>query len=229
MSVLPDADGAWTDFGSSTGSVTYTGLTVGAGLINGYLIASIPCGVTAPGITGVTWNGVAMTLLVDLSLNGTNQAADLQYWGLANPASGNKNLVVSFSTTNVQIKVQASSFQGVAQTSSTTTNTVNTGDGTTSISLPISSAAGNYTHATVTCASGPPDINDISPGLIGTLHTGARSVTSGKATGASTVTYSTTTTGSSFGGLGGVAVNLIAVVGPPPTITGNTLPLMGIG
>jgi hypothetical protein len=85
-----DAQGTWA--GANTNSLTYTGMTIVAGnALIAYIVLNDPT--PSDTISSVTWNGVAMTQLA-FSQNGITGGSVWAY-GLRNPASGNKNLVVT--------------------------------------------------------------------------------------------------------------------------------------
>jgi hypothetical protein len=62
---------------------------------NGYLFVTIACPATT--VTGVTWNGVTMTLV---QRNATGYSTDWTVWRLASPTTGVNNLVVTMASGN---------------------------------------------------------------------------------------------------------------------------------
>lgn len=63
-------------------------------------------------ITGVTYNGVALTKLITTDFNGS--LGYLEVWGLLNPASGANNVSVAW-TGSKYLGASAASYNGVAQ------------------------------------------------------------------------------------------------------------------
>src|SRR5882724_8240704 len=79
---------------------------------NRYLVVLIRAG-SADTLTGVTYNGVAMTPLKKILVNTSGSVQDNFYvYGLANPASGANNIVASASTA-VTILGLSASYKGV--------------------------------------------------------------------------------------------------------------------
>lgn len=62
---------------------------------NGYLFVTIAC--PATNVTGVTYGGIAMTLV---QRNATGYSTDWTVWRLASPATGANNTVVTMATAN---------------------------------------------------------------------------------------------------------------------------------
>lgn len=110
--------------GGSPATITNNNLTVGVGAT--LLIAEVnlgdfnPPGLTAT-CTGLTWNGVAMTLIATKNDPGTSGGTvQCNAYGLVNPASGNHSLVASFGGTptgNTGYYVDCFSFKGSDATS----------------------------------------------------------------------------------------------------------------
>lgn len=89
-------------------------------------------------VTGVTYNGVAMTLIP--SSSGTNGGHTVAFYGLIAPTTGTNTVVVSASGTMTDLGAGAVSFTGAHQT--TPFGTANTATGTsTAPSVNVSSAA----------------------------------------------------------------------------------------
>jgi hypothetical protein len=98
--------------------------------------------VVGASITGVTYDGVAMTLLG--TIQDANAWSEVYLFGLAvgNKGAGNYNVVVTGSTGIDQIAFGASAFSGVSQTTPTGPVATATGASTTA-SVAVSSAAGD--------------------------------------------------------------------------------------
>lgn len=89
-------------------------------------------------VTGVTYNGVAMTLIP--SSSGTNGGHTVAFYGLIAPTTGTNTVVVSASGTMTDLGAGAVSFTGAHQT--TPFGTANTATGSsTAPSVNVSSAA----------------------------------------------------------------------------------------
>jgi len=139
--------GTFLNSGAGVTTVTYTGLTVSAGLTNSALLAFI---LNNSGTTSVdfgtgataTWSGTGMALRASI-LGGGNTSGAI--WGLRAPASGNNNLVFSWSGAT-QVTVCAISLSGINQASdnaafahSATANPT----GATSASITLTTTSGN--------------------------------------------------------------------------------------
>ena len=105
-------------------SYTITGFTVTGS--NTYAIVGVGLRTNTGDITGVTFNGVAMTELQQLN----KAASTMTTWlfGLAGPTTGN---VVITGDTSLAAEVVVSTYTGVAQTGSTGTIATATGDSDT--------------------------------------------------------------------------------------------------
>lgn len=93
-------------------------------------------------ISGVTYNGVAMTKIA------TAQVATRRYstlWYLINPASGSNNVVISSSETNV-IEGLAASYTGAKQSGQPDAQNTNTAVSSSSIAVSVTSVADNCWH-----------------------------------------------------------------------------------
>ena len=88
-------------------------------------------------ITSVTYNGVAMTTLCAKIING-NCAARM--YGLANPASGSNNIVVTMSAGSVSVDGQISAWSGDGADQTTPFDTAVTANGSGSTANIVSSA-----------------------------------------------------------------------------------------
>jgi len=94
-------------------------------------------------VTGVTYNGVAMTSIgsITAALEGNNQNTSL--WYLANPATGANNIIASMSGAVAYVSAVSASYTGVNQ--SNPLDSSNTGQNT--------SAASSFSIATTVVAS----------------------------------------------------------------------------
>jgi hypothetical protein len=82
-------------------------------------------------VTGVTYNAVAMTRIATAAQSGVDRRVYL--YGLAAPASGSNNVVISMSASNA-IQAFAADYTGMSSTQPDDTDT-NTSVGTTSLSV----------------------------------------------------------------------------------------------
>lgn len=101
---------------TSGGSASTTAITVAHTCTgsNLYLIVDVfnQGDTSATDVTGVTYNGVAMTLIV----SGANASDDAAYqWYLINPATGANNIVVTRADTTGTCFVKGTSYTGVKQ------------------------------------------------------------------------------------------------------------------
>lgn len=114
-----------------SGSVSSTTFshTVGTGSARYLVVGTVFRGGTNRIATAVTYNGVAMTKIGSDQTNAG--ACNSNIWGLANPASGTNDVVVTYSGSGNTMQVVASSYTGVNQTSAVDTNNGTTGSGTT--------------------------------------------------------------------------------------------------
>ena len=128
----------------NTGQFTVS-YVVGSGL-NRLLVVGVQGDVTNDYITGVTYNGVAMSLIDPI--NGKNYVAgagnarwEYMYY-LLNPASGTHNIVISASASCDYIIAGAADYAGVAQVAPETTakHIINPG---TSLTTPITTITDN--------------------------------------------------------------------------------------
>jgi hypothetical protein len=179
---------AWTFDAANTGvtesdvdaTVTFSH-TVGS-LTNGILFVWAAWSTTSTTITGVTYNGVAMTQAIAQS---TTRATALYY--LVNPASGAHNVVISGSGNFLRICAGSHSWDGA---NSTQTPTTQTGSGTSA-----------NPSITVTTASGELIVDCI--GILftsgETLSVGANQTECGNVTGGGTRGASSTQNGADGG------------------------------
>ncbi len=112
------------DLGNNGGSGTFTGAyTVGAGA-NRLLVVCFEGDVSggADDITGVTYNGVSMTLVDKRDAGGAGRITYLYF--LLGPASGTHNVVITSTASHMLIPV-AADYSGVKQTSQPDNSTTN--------------------------------------------------------------------------------------------------------
>ena len=109
MAIAFDAqssNGKWTTPADATVTWAHTCTGTNRALVVSY------CTNQAQNVTGVTYNGVAMTQINALAPGGNNKQSS---WGLINPASGANNIVVTFNTSLSYWDFCAVSFTGVNQ------------------------------------------------------------------------------------------------------------------
>lgn len=85
-----------------------------------YLAVSVGTHVNQGAVSGVTYNGVAMT---NIGTEDGNNNTRIQLWGLANPATGANNVVIS-KAGSTAIRAMSYSFIGVDQTNPVNTSNV---------------------------------------------------------------------------------------------------------
>lgn len=148
MSVTLDATGSEVHSGATTTtSISYGGLTIGAGLSNSLAVFSVVAGnsgtSTNPTFTSPTWNSVACTLATSISPSfGGITVAEFY---ITNPASGHH----TFSATvnfGVEWFCYGVSYQNVDQTTPIPHTIGTTSAGTTSLPLNVTTQVGNYTQ-----------------------------------------------------------------------------------
>lgn len=94
-------------------TVTFSHTTSGAN--RGLLVYVILQG-TAQTVSTITYAGVSMTFIDALNTTCASANCRVEAWGLAAPASGANNVVVTLSASNTAWDVSAISFTGVIQT-----------------------------------------------------------------------------------------------------------------
>ena len=85
-------------------------------------------------VTGITYAGIALTKLAELSSSGVKRRIEL--WGLVNPPTGQQTVVVTLSGSSAQAVIGVTSYIGVNQSTpwrNTGTNTDNSNAGTVSV------------------------------------------------------------------------------------------------
>jgi len=140
MAIAFDASSTKTDL-TQPSSVTSAHTVTGA---NTYLIVEVGLTSGAIGnVTGVTYNGVAMTSLNNV--NPVGHGLRGTFWGLKNPATGTHNIVASISGANDGVTVTGSSYTGVDQTTPIgVVAAADSGAGTSaSASISVASAVGD--------------------------------------------------------------------------------------
>lgn len=113
MAVTIDASGTVQSTASFVSSFNYTGLTIGTGLSNSYLVISVSFAGGIPSGISITWNGTSMTQIGLVSDSTGGQAACL--FGLTNPTSGSNTAAVTW-TNSSSVAVCGTSWAGVDQT-----------------------------------------------------------------------------------------------------------------
>lgn len=130
-------------FDAATGNKITSGTTntwshiVASGKSNQILIVSVDAGQS---VSGVTYNGVAMTSLGLVNYNSNNE--HLSLWYLLNPATGANNVVVTLSASSFCIGCSAS-YYGAAQSSTFGTLASNSGAAATSSTNTVTTTSSN--------------------------------------------------------------------------------------
>ena len=157
----------------TTGSGAKRFLVAAVGYLNG----------SGQTVTGVTYNGVALTSTTAQS-DGLGRA--IQLWYLAAPASGANNLVVTMSATT-DVNTGIVTYTGVDQSVPISGHTCATAD-TAPVTLTVTSAAGDLVFSAITQAAGAIGAvgagqterfrdSDANVSLAGSEEAGAASVT----------------------------------------------------
>jgi hypothetical protein len=110
---------------------------------------------TTATVSGVTYNGVAMTLL--FTVTNTNDGTKHRLFYLINPASGANNVVVSY-TLGTFITPMAVSYTGARQSGvpDASSSTANTGAATSRTETVTVVEANSWAVMIATCNAGPP-------------------------------------------------------------------------
>ncbi len=145
--------------GNSGGTITFAHTNTGSNLILWVAIACNDSNQHANQTSGITYNTVAMTKLVE-----ADSAADTraELWYLINPATGNNNVVVTISSTINAVMLTALSYTGVKQIAPTI-KTTTTGTAS-SVSNSITTVDDNsFCLDCISCESQPSVANTGSP------------------------------------------------------------------
>lgn len=104
-----------TAIGTSPNTATITTHTQNTGADG--LIVAVVFYTDTNTVTGVTWDGVAMTSQIAIAMDDTDANLKYSVWYLVAPATGNKNLIYTFSSGGGNATSLITSFTGAAQTS----------------------------------------------------------------------------------------------------------------
>lgn len=176
--------------GNAVTTLTYTGLTVGAGS-NRCLVAYAMYSAT-PVTSTITWNGTNVPIIGSISSNTLAAGTFVAIFGLTAPASGNNNLVITNGVA-VDTILYAMSFTGCDQTGSTTTFSAPaavTGS-STAPSMAVTSAVGAWTVTCLAEGAGTPSAPTQTSDFINTTPNNVNGGGS-DGTGAATVTHTWT-------------------------------------
>lgn len=126
--------------GNGFTSLTWSATVTGA---NPIIIVDVTKGCASGGVpSGVTYNGVALTLVTSVGWGGVGPTITYMYY-LINPSTGANNVVISFSSTvNCYVAGMSASYTGVSQVSFPDSSNSNSGIGT-SISVSTTVVAAN--------------------------------------------------------------------------------------
>lgn len=104
----------------------------------------------AAAITGITWNGTAMTKILATEAYRSGTEGRVELWYLIAPATGSNDLVVTSGATCDAIGAWAMALSGVAQTAPDASTSNNTGAGQDTVrSVTLTTAANNSWIITV--------------------------------------------------------------------------------
>ena len=212
------------DVGSTTSSMTTGATSLGfahtiAAGANGMLLVSVGFQANSGSVTGITYNGVALSLL-DFAEESGGGRPRAELWYLKAPPVGTANVVVSMSA-SMEMTAGATSFFGVDQTTSTGPVATATGNGHAP-SVNVTSAPGELVFDSIEVragaggspAAGQTELHRELTGTAGGDSLGASSTKPG----ASSVTMSWSMTGSGAGGWASVGVSLKPAPNTAPTL-----------
>ena len=137
MAIAYDATSA-KGSGSSGGTINAS-MTIGS-ITNGLLLVHIGTDAGADRVTGVTWNGVAMTRLIG-GMYGQNNSSYIYTYGLLNPDTGTHTIAVTVSSTPTVV-FYGVSYSGVKQSGLPDGSNHNAGSATSG-SVSITTSADN--------------------------------------------------------------------------------------
>lgn len=170
MAIAFDADDGSSDTGGAATSLTYSHTCSGTDRI---LFVSVGLNTNGDNVTGVTYNGVAMTQIATATANASNRSY-LYY--LINPATGSNNVVVSLGSAS-NVYSSSASYTGAKQSTQPDSNATNT---TSSTPLTLSTTVvGSGCWIVSTCM----DLDGQSPGTGTTGRTGASTAQIGDSNG----------------------------------------------
>lgn len=136
MAIAFDAEtGAFTN--SSSGTLTFSHTCTGSNLA--LYVAVCTSGATT--VTGITYNGVAMTLVDSYAATGQGAVTDNCLYMLTGPATGSNNVVVTASASGSLIYAQSSSYTGAAQTGQPPHQTKNSANSATSLTTTVNTSS----------------------------------------------------------------------------------------
>lgn len=140
MAIVRDAVSSGSNGGSGS-TLTIAHTCTGSNLL---LVTYVGCNTASDIITGVTYNGVAMTRATGQFI-GANSISSYLYY-LINPATGTHNVVISNSS-SVGVQGGNTSYTGVLQTGQPdATSTASTATTATSIANAVTTVADNSIH-----------------------------------------------------------------------------------
>ena len=129
--------------GTGTASSLSQAFSVGANSNRALVVCNLVNGSSSEQTTGITYNGVALTKIAEVS-SGASAGDRLQIWYLNAPATGNNNLVFTNST-SVQLFYNIYSYYNVNQSGQPETNATNTLNGSGSIAVTITTGGNGRT------------------------------------------------------------------------------------
>ncbi len=147
MAIVFDAATPRTNTNPAPGSESWSHTATGSNLL---LLVAVALNSTSDLVTGVTYNGVALTRLAMAVASGGTRRVYL--YALVAPVAGTHTVVVSYSSTPNHFAAAAVTYSGVDQTTPRGTPVTNTGTGFTP-TLSVASASGELVVDAVTYAN----------------------------------------------------------------------------
>jgi hypothetical protein len=221
-------DAATATTATAQASLTFSHTTGGGS--NRVLAVVIPAWSSTEGNSlpsGVTYNGVAMTLIINALDNGNR----VTIWGLSAPASGAHNVVVTFAGTVDEISAYAITVTGAHQTTALAFNTAaqNAGAVTGTASVTVTSDTNEFVIDGVylNASAAPSAAGGQTERLNNVIVTGSYGLGSSAAGAAPNVTMSWNLAGT-VGGWVAAGVSIKEPGGAPPP-SGHRALLLGVG
>lgn len=160
--VVVDSGSITTQYKTSAGTQTLTGVTVASGSNLALVVAlNFDNNILSPVVTGLVWDAAgvnqALTLIKAAAGTLTGPKSDTQLWGLVGVTAGASKSITLTTTSSSAVFMTAIAFSGVNQTG-----------GTTSFPGAVDNGGSNFSTLSVTSATGDKVIAATTDGTFGT-------------------------------------------------------------